>query len=134
MPKLNFIHICDYASISIGGKINVLGIFENIFSNSLEFTHSQLYIVTNVSIEKSGNFKQIIKIIKEKDNSEIAGPIEFNITQNIAEGGKIPSVGFIAQLNNIKFTDFGNYKVQLFINEEKIGEKVFTTTKLPEKK
>ena len=129
--KLNFLHICDYASVSIGGKLNVLGIFENIFSSSNDFTHPQLCIVTNIHIARNGTFKQTIKIVKASDNSEITKALEFNITQNAINKTKPPAVGFIGQFNSIKFSAFGEYIVQVFLDDKKVGEKSFNVTQLP---
>lgn len=130
--KLNFLHICDYASAGDNGKLNVLGIFENIFSNEESMIHPQLFIVSNVSTSQSGNFKEIIKIVREKDGFEIVKPIEFNIsTPSTIDKSKETKIGFIGQFNGVKFEELGSYLVQVFIDEEKIGEQKFTISKPP---
>lgn len=120
--KLNFLHVCDYASIGDGGKLNILGTFENIFSGNTPVTHPQLYIVSNVSIKKSGNYKQFVKIIRDRDNQEIIRPLEFALSINQLPPTGEAKFGVIGQINNIKFEEFGEYSVQVFIDEEKVGE------------
>jgi len=120
--KLNFLHVCDYASLSEGGKLNVLGTFESISPKEFPYTHPQLYVVTNVSIKKPGNYKQFIKILRERDNQEIIKPFEFGISISEPKTLGEAKVGVIAQLNNIKFEESGRYLVQIFIDDEKIRE------------
>lgn len=132
--KLNFVHLCDYASPGEGGKLNVLGIFENIFSHTNNFIHPQLYIVTNVSIKKSGNLKQIIKIVRERDSAEIIKSLEFNISIQSIPDSKEAKIGFIGQFNSIKFEEFGNYVVQIFIDSEKLGEVKLSVSQIPQAK
>ena len=120
--KLNFIHVCDYASVGERGKLNILGTFENIFSKNAPFVHPQLYIVTNVSIEKPGNYKQLVKIIRTRDNQEIIKPLEFALSISQLPPTGEAKIGVIGQLNSVKFEEFGDYTVQVFIDTEKIGE------------
>ena len=60
--KLNFAHICDYASFG-DGKLNILGIFKSINTKKLPAIHPQLAIVTNISIDKGVEYEEIIKLI-----------------------------------------------------------------------
>jgi len=132
IAKLNFMHLCDYASAGENGKLNVLGIFENIFSNATPFIHPQLYIVTNISIKKIGNYKQIIKIVREIDSVEIIKSLEFNVLIPNIPSPKEARVGFIGQFNSIKFEEFGDYLAQVFIDSEKIGEIKLSISKIPQ--
>lgn len=122
-PKINFIHICDYASPGEVGKLNILGIFESIFPTIVPYVHPQLYIVTNVSIKKRGSYRQIIKIVRDSDNFEIVKPLEFAIPiEELPALVGEAKVGFIGQMNGINFDEFGSYTVQVFIDSLKIGE------------
>jgi len=128
--QLNFLHICDYASISDGGKLNILGIFENIFAKTVLTTHPQFYIVTNIGIKQVGNYKLIIKIVRNRDGQEIITPLEFNLTIGQLPATNIANAGVIGQLNNVKFEEAGTYSVQIFIDAEKIGERSLVVTKI----
>jgi hypothetical protein len=118
--KLNFLHICDYASFSEGGKLNILGIFENINAPSIPYAHPQMFIVSNVSFKKSGNIKKVIKIVSD-DNIEIA-KLEFSVNVKIPADKKTANIGVAGQLNGTRFEKFGKYKIQVFINDKLIGE------------
>ncbi len=120
--KLNFLHVCDYASLSEGGKLNVLGTFESMSSKETPYVHPQFYVVTNVSVKKFGNYKQFIKLTRDRDNQEIIKPFEFGMSVSEPKGTGQAKIGIIAQLNNIKFEEFGAYSIQIYIDSEKIGE------------
>jgi hypothetical protein len=51
-PKLNFAHICDYAFFGEAGKVNIIGIFKNITVLKLPAVHPQMFIVTNITVDK----------------------------------------------------------------------------------
>jgi len=119
--KLNFIHICDYASLGEGGKLNVSGIFENINVKGFPAVHPQMFVVTNIIVKKYGEFKEVIKIIDDEKN-DIINPLEFNLKFPSSRQEKQAKLGVIAQLNNIKFEKAGVYKVQIWVNDSQLGE------------
>jgi len=58
--KLNFAHICDYASFSEGGKLNISGIFKNVNSAEFPITLSQMFIVVNILVDTAGTYEETI--------------------------------------------------------------------------
>lgn len=129
-PKINFIHICDYASAGDIGKVNILGIFENIITSNLPYQHPQFYIVSNVSVKKTGDYKQTIKITREEDKEII-----FSLPETVFPVTKLPeetkefNIGFMAQINALKFEKYGSYDIQIFVNGLNIGGKKFNLIK-----
>src|SRR3989338_7304339 len=119
-PKLNFIHVCDYASMSEGGKVNILGIFKNIFGQNFPVTHTQLYVVSNVSVANSGTYKQKLKLIDD-NNKEIISLQPFSSNVVLGKDGTA-EVGLIANLTALTFPKSGVYKFVLDINEVKVAE------------
>jgi hypothetical protein len=120
--KLNFGFICDYASFSENGKLNILGIFKNINGTSVPLVHPQLYIVVNILIDKPGNYKEIIKLVRKEDNTEIITPLEFNLAAPQAADEKKVELGVVGQMNNVKFDKGGEYIFKIILNDEVIGE------------
>ena len=123
--KLNFAHICDYASLSENGKVNIMGIFQSFFTKSVPFTYPQFFIVTNSTVNRSGNLKQSIRFIRDKDGQDIISPLEFNVSATQPSASGESKVGVLARLNNVQFDEVGSYTVQIFIEEEKVGEAKF---------
>lgn len=130
--KLNFLHICDYASFGMGGKLNILGIFESINTPIIPYNHPQMFIVSNISIEKSkkasGYKNKIVKLIYE-DGTEISR-MEFSLNVKIPKDKERFVIGSIEQLNGIKFEKYGKYKIQIFVDEYLVGEKEITVSKI----
>lgn len=115
--KSNFAFLCDLAFFSEGGKLNIIGVFKNIFGHKLPIFHPQMYIVSSMSIKGDGNYEKIIKIIRLKDNVEIVSPLKFNL---IVKGGQEAEFGILGQLTNVKFEEAGQYEIQIFVNSEMI--------------
>jgi len=112
MIELNFAHLCDYASLSEGGKVNILGIFSNINVSNFPYKHSQMYIVVNIFVGKSGKYRQTVKLIKKDAPEQIKEVSELNI-----EAKNMGNVGFINKLDNIVFEKPGEYEFQIYIND-----------------
>jgi len=119
--KLNFLHVCDYVSFDKSGKLNILGIFENIGVKKFPAVHPQMFIVTNIIVKKHGEFREVIKIIDDENNN-IVDPLEFNLKFPSSRQEKQVKFGAIAQLNNIKFEKAGVYKVQVWVNNSQLDE------------
>ena len=127
--KLNFLHVCDYASLDRDGKLNILGIFKNISVAKIPSVHPQLFIVTNITVFKHGSFKEIIRIVDDKDN-EIIMPLKFNLIFPSSKKKKQAELGVIARVNNLRLSKTGNYKVQVYIDKRLIGETSITVSEL----
>lgn len=133
-PKINFIHLCDYASLAFGGKLNVFGIFKNINTKTDEIILPQFFVVSQINVSEIGEYIIIIKIVKDSDGSEI--PVTQKITFNITEiKSEISNeFGIIAQFNNTKF-NLGTYKIKISYqqngsDEEPLGDTSFTVSKI----
>ncbi len=117
--KLNFAFLCDNAFFSEGNKLNIIGIFKNINTVRCPFRHPQIFIVSNIITTKKGSYKEEIKLKRKRDDSEIIRSFKFDF---LAQNNSSKEWGFIGRWGNIKFEEFGEYVVQIFLNEELIGE------------
>lgn len=116
--KLNFAHICDYASFSKGGKLNISGIFKNINTVEFPFTLFQMFIVVNILVNTAGIYEGIIKLTREEDRVEDMKPLKFNLVANKDNS----ELGFLGQINNVKFDKEGIYKFKIYVNDSLIRE------------
>jgi len=118
MVKLNYAHLCDHASLSKDGKVNILGVFRNINALNFPAIHSQMYVVTNVSVDESRNYVQVINLIKEDSPDEIIASARANME---ATSGEL-NLGFLGKFNNIRFETPGRYKFQIYVDNDLIEE------------
>lgn len=61
-PSLNFTLICDDVRQEVGGKVSLMGIFENIYASQFPAVHPRLAIVNEWS-DGSGEFEVLLRIL-----------------------------------------------------------------------
>jgi len=128
--KLNFLHICDYASFGERGKLNILGIFKNINILKIPTVYPQLFIVTSIIVANSGSFKEVIKIVDDENIDILNPPLQFNLNSPPTRKEKQAKIGVVAQVNNLRLSKKGKYKVQIYVNNKLIGETTLMVSKL----
>lgn len=102
--------IVDFASVSKGEKLNLLGVFDRITSQSFPFHHPHVVLAARFQFEyEDGNKKHHVStVLQDEDGKKIVdGGGEIGI-------GKIPpgdssSKNLIINLHNIQFDAPGNY-------------------------
>ena len=109
--KLNYLHLCDAASVDALGKINILGIFTKLFLTTVP----------------SKFLKKIeIKIFDPKKNEiEIKPAIVLTISIPDTNRGKEGDINIILDLGNIEFKVFGKHNLSVYVNGKVIDSKSF---------
>ena len=120
--KLNFLHICDYASFGEAGKLNILGIFENINSLKFPYQHPQFFVAANISIVEPGEHECVLRV-NDPDKVEIGKFSLPKIKININKDQQNANIGIIGQFNGVNFSKPGDYNVQVLIDGEVVGER-----------
>ncbi len=120
--KLNFLHICDYASFDQVGKLNILGIFENINSIKFPYQHPQFFVVANISIPTSEEYECVLRITNP-ENVEISKFTLPKVKVNVNKGQSETNIGIVGQFNGIKFDNPGQYKIEVLVNSDLIDSK-----------
>lgn len=81
IQPVEYAMFCDYASVSMDGKINLNGIFERILSENTPATHPQMYVVSRLILPKGKHsitftLQQQDKVLaKSTFEKEIAGEL-----------------------------------------------------------
>lgn len=52
IQPIEYAVFCDYASVSMDGKLNLLGIFERIISEKIPAIHPQMFVVSKILIPR----------------------------------------------------------------------------------
>ncbi|HBO83786.1 MAG TPA: hypothetical protein DD641_02145 [Deltaproteobacteria bacterium] len=111
--------LADYANVSREGKLNILGIFEQISAQSVPAVHPQMQLVMALEADRvDADREQKIGLeLIDADGAKllsISGDLKFGPPPH---GGKI-RINHMIQLNNLQFNRFGDYEFKIIINNE----------------
>lgn len=114
-PSLNFTIICDDVRQEIGGKISLMGLFENIYATKFPAIHPRLAIMTEWS-EGKGEFEVKTRLLSP-DRKTALRETASRITLNDANfRHRDVSVHL-----NIEFKSPGTYWIEHFLDGELIN-------------
>jgi len=119
--KIEYLFLADAASVDNFGKLNVLGIFQNIFLSKLPGSILKFVLICSILVPKPNKAFQIdIKIIDNKgDKVETKLPLSFPFKPQ--EGNKDNKINLMINLINLQFNSFGKYEIELLVDDNKIG-------------
>lgn len=127
-PRLNFLHVCEYASLGENKKLNVLGIFKTINASKVPVTRAPMCVVANVSVFNAGNHVVRMRIFSG-DQKDLIPPTDFKIADTKLENDGSIDLGVISQISQINFPDFGSYIVEISVDNIVVGSRVIQIVK-----
>jgi hypothetical protein len=110
--------LADSANVSQEGKLNLLGIFENIHAVTFPATHPMLALVFSVEGDTgdAGREHSLVIDLIDSDGKQIAN-INGKVKFGTPKGGKV-SHNQIVVFGNLKFPKPGMYEFKIIINGE----------------
>jgi hypothetical protein len=120
MIKVTLALAADYASVSMGGKLNILGIFDSLHSEGVPVIVPHIYLVLRLegdSAEANKRFAADIQLIDSDGNLILSMP-GILILPPPPQGKFSIKYDQVFPLFNLKFDQFGNYEFKIFINNE----------------
>jgi hypothetical protein len=132
--KVNFAHVCDYASISREGKLSVMGIFAQVFAITLPGGIPMMYLAFEIDASASEldrPFKLEIRLA-DADGGIIAsveGEAAFGVLpgQTLPKGERAKNSQVMA-LGGLQLPKWGAYSFSIFLNGDLKIETGFTLT------
>lgn len=113
--------LADYASISEGGKLNVMGIFGIIYAANEPIVHSQMQLVLQLEFAPfEAGKKEIRVVLRDEDGRELLNLGGELMVPHI-EGGEPAIVNQMLVFNNIAFPHFGDYDYAVSIDGEPVA-------------
>lgn len=111
--------LADYSNVSKEGKLNILGIFDRIYAQSVPATHPQMQIIMTLeadSMESNRDHVLEVELIDADGNKlfSISGHLKFSPPPP----GEQVRINHCIQLNNVRFDHFGSYAFKILINNE----------------
>ena len=114
-PSLNFTIICDDVRQEIGGKISLMGLFENIYATKFPAIHPRLAIMTEWS-EGKGEFDVRTRVLS---------PDRKTVVRETTSKIKLSDANFrhrdVSVHLNMDFKVAGTYWIENFLDNELIN-------------
>lgn len=122
VPKANAMLVCDYVITEHGTKKkSLIGIFENIGTESFPFIHSALSVYIKLT-DAMGSFKFRLELI-HLSTQKLAGQGE--IPSPVTLPSPLLSHELVFNLRGLRFSDPGDYEFRIYANDRIFGQKKF---------
>ncbi len=108
--------LADYASISLGDKLNVLGIFSNILARAEPVMHPQMQLVMQFEFDATEAGKKNIRITLQDEAGKELVAMNGEVMVPRVPRGESATINQILQLNNTNFPRFGHYEFHVVVN------------------
>ena len=120
--ELLTILIADYANIAEGGKLNVMGIFRNIYAPTFPVKHASMHLVLKLGAElgESGVSHRLTVILEDADGKEKL-KLANDIKAPTSLWGQRPEINAIFQFQGIVFEKPGMYQFVIIVDEDYKG-------------
>ena len=123
--------LCDFATDQ-QGKLNVLGAFDSIYAREMPTAHPACTIAARIRFEgiEEGEHNVRINVIDE-DGREIVPRLNGKISVRAREDSGSSVVNLILHLQRLKFENYGEYRIDLAIDEKLEGSLPFSVREVP---
>jgi len=123
--------LCD-AATDQQGKLNVLGAFDTIYAKQLPAIHPACAIALRIRFEISEEGSHPVKILVIDEDAKPAGPkLEGSINIKVREGMDSIVSNLILNIQGLKFEKYGQYRIDLTIDNQTITDLPFTVREVP---
>ena len=113
--------ICDAATIH-AGKMNILGTFDTLNAGKVPFTHDSFTVAAIIDYEASEEGVHRVKIVMvDEDGRFITDIFDQDITFSVGDGLR-GSHRIRCTENNRRFDRFGEYSIQMLIDDFEIAD------------
>ncbi len=129
--KLTLFLAADYANITREGKLNVMGIFNDIYAQTFPARHSSMHLVAKLGAEL-GEYGQArdftVKLLDADGNPIFDLSGQFQVPPG--GQGRKPEVNLILELKDLIFPKEGMYQFVLLVDKDHKGELSLYVNKL----
>ncbi len=110
--------LCD-AATEDHGKLNLLGAFDTIYTPQLPAVHPQCAVALRVTFNPGDEGAHKLKLnFVNADGHSIMPPIEIPVKVALPEDIHCVTRNFIVNIQQLKFTEFGLYSVDVRLDEK----------------
>ena len=124
--------LADYASVSLGDKLNIMGIFSNIMARTEPIVHPQMQLVVQFEFDPAEAGQKEMKIVlHDEDGMEILA-VGGEMMVPRGQGGQPAIINQLLLMNGISFPKFGHYVFKVLINGRTEADIPLTVTRASE--
>ncbi|GBD99094.1 hypothetical protein BMS3Abin07_01126 [bacterium BMS3Abin07] len=131
MINITLALMADYANVTREGKLNIMGIFENIHVQTFPATHPQMQLVMSLVADRrdcNKEHKLEIELLDADGNKVFSIGGQMRIPTPPA--GQQARMNHIIQLNNLAFNKHGDHEFKIIVNGEVRKSVPLTVTKI----
>ena len=126
--------LCD-AATDQQGKLNILGVFDNIFAKEVPVRHPSCSIASRIRFEKTEAGEHQVKIsMIDADGNPIGPKPEGKVTVRVADDVNSAIVNLILNFQGIEFKQYGHYQIDLLVDENVHASLPLRVSPIPNKK
>lgn len=119
--EVQLLTLCDAATIT-GGKINILGIFDNIFAPAEPIAAPPCSVVIRMLFERIEVGQKTLRVeFVDADGRQIMPPLDANVQVQVPERAPYASVQIVLAIPQLVLPRFGEYAVVLAVNGREEG-------------
>ena len=124
MTQLTFVHISEDGFFADDKKLNIIGIFDQLWTEGFPAVHPRFAVITGMTGD-IGTYEQWIEIFKPTGELLIKSTVsKISLTFN----GQVGHC--ISKFLNIAFPDEGVYRFTVKIDGTQVGESILKVNKL----
>jgi hypothetical protein len=115
--KVEIFSLCDFASADVGGKLNVIGIFDGIWAKEAPTTYGLCTLAARIRFEKIEEGLKKIKIsLVDDDGKPIMPAMEMQVLVQVPPNGSNAIAQVVSIIQQLKLPSFGEYSIDLAID------------------
>lgn len=115
--------LADFASVTKEGKLNILGIFDQVNPPSLPYVHPNMYLVIiyNASPAESGVTKDVNVVMMDADGNQMISLQQQVTVPPPSHPGSRVQINQLMALAGVKFNTSGDYQFSVLIDNDEKG-------------
>jgi uncharacterized protein DUF6941 len=112
--------VCDYANYSVDGKLNILGVFQQVLATGYPTTVPTMYVVVSFSASpaEANTNKQIDVVLLGPDGVELGRTVQNVTVQPSGSPGIRSIVNLIVKMEMVQFPTSGDYSISILVGGE----------------
>jgi hypothetical protein len=128
--------VADAANREVGGKLNVLGVFDQIYGKKFPMVTPQFYVVVRLTANPAefGRKKEFEIVLLDPDGKPVKAPLKGKAKVPAPQDAGRASIEIILQMVNVPFAKPGSYAISVLVSGEEKASIPLEALKLARKR